>query len=59
MAITADIPRLEAFFEGPYHRPADNLKRPIELGGAAEDIAFHVALARWFGDSRKVHLPAK
>jgi Peptidase family M28 len=50
----ADIARMEAFFEGPYHRPADNLKRPIELGGAAEDVAFHVALGRWFGDVRKV-----
>ena len=55
----ADIPRLEAFFEGPYHRPADNLKRAIELGGAAEDVAFYVALARWFGDSKKVRLPAR
>ena len=55
----ADIPRLEAFFEGPYHRPADNLKRTIELGGAAEDVAFYVALARWFGDVRRVPLPAR
>ena len=55
----SDIPRLEAFFEGPYHRPADNLTRTIELGGAAEDVAFHVALARWFGDSRRVRLRAK
>ncbi len=50
----ADPARLEAFFEGPYHRPADNLKRTIELGGAAQDVAFHVALARWFGDTRRV-----
>ena len=55
----SDIPRLEAFFEGPYHRPADNLKRPIELGGAAEDVAFYVALARWFGDARKVSMPSR
>ncbi len=55
----ADIPRLEAFFEGPYHRPADNLSRSIELGGAAEDVAFHVALARWFGDARRVRMPAR
>ena len=55
----SDIPRLEAFFEGPYHRPADNLKRQIELGGAAEDVAFYVALARWFGDAKKVRLPVK
>lgn len=50
----ADLPRLEAFFEGPYHRPADNLKRQIELGGAAEDVLFYVELARWFGDTKKV-----
>ncbi len=55
----SDLPRLEAFFEGPYHRPADNLKRPLELGGAAEDVAFHVALARWFGDTRRVRQPAR
>lgn len=55
----SDIPRLEAFFEGPYHRPADNLKRPIELGGAAEDVAFYVALARWFADPKKVRMPVK
>ncbi len=55
----SDIPKLEAFFEGPYHRPADNLKREIELGGAAEDVAFHVALGRWFGDSRKVRISPK
>jgi Zn-dependent M28 family amino/carboxypeptidase len=55
----ADSARIEAFFEGPYHRPADNLKRGIELGGAAEDVAFHVALGRWFGDARKVRLPLR
>jgi hypothetical protein len=55
----SDIPRLEAFFEGPYHRPADNLKRQIELGGAAEDVALHVALARWFGDAKRVRLEGK
>jgi acetylornithine deacetylase/succinyl-diaminopimelate desuccinylase-like protein len=55
----SDIARLEAFFEGPYHRPADNLKRTIELGGAAEDVAFYVALARWFGDVKKVQMPVR
>ena len=55
----ADTARLEAFFEGPYHRPADNLSREIELGGAAQDVAFHIALARWFGDARRVRLPAR
>ena len=55
----ADLTRLEAFFEGPYHRPADNLKRTIELGGAAQDVAFYIALARWFGDVRRVSLPVR
>jgi hypothetical protein len=55
----ADIPRLEHFFDTDYHRPGDRPDKPIELGGAAEDVAFHVALARWFGDPRRVPLPAK
>ncbi|MEY4722232.1 MAG: hypothetical protein RIQ46_1957 [Pseudomonadota bacterium] len=54
-----DVRRVEAFFEGDYHRPSDGLARAIELGGAAEDVAFHVALGRWFGDIRKVPPPAK
>jgi Peptidase family M28 len=52
----SDLPRIEAFFEGPYHRPSDDLKRRIELGGATEDTLFHVAMARWFGDSKKVRV---
>lgn len=55
----ADIPRVEAFFDGTYHRPGDDTQREIELGGAAEDVAFNLALARWFGDSRKVPAPGK
>lgn len=51
-----DLKRLEGFFDGDYHRPSDDLKHPIELGGAAEDVAFQVALARYFADSRKVPL---
>lgn len=52
-----DISRMEAFFENDYHRPSDDVKHRIELGGAAEDVAFHVALARWFGDVRRVPSP--
>ena len=55
----ADIARVEAFFGGDYHRPGDDLKQKIELGGAAEDVAFHVALARWFGDTKLVPAPGK
>lgn len=53
-----DLPKMETFFEGDYHRPSDDLTRSIELGGAAEDVLFHVALARWFGDLRRVPSPA-
>ena len=56
----SDIARVEAFFDGDYHRPSDGLtNRTIELGGAAEDVAFHVALARWFADPRRVPLKVK
>jgi hypothetical protein len=49
-----DIARVEKFFDTDYHRPGDRVKPGIELGGAAEDVAFYVALARWFGDTRRV-----
>lgn len=49
-----DLARMEKFFEGNYHRPKDDLSQPIELGGAAEDVAFNVALGRWFADPRRV-----
>jgi hypothetical protein len=52
-----DLPRLEKFFDGNYHRPSDDLKQTFELGGAAQDVAFHVALARWFADPR--HVPSR
>jgi hypothetical protein len=54
-----DLSRLEAFFESNYHRPHDDLSQKIELGGAAEDVAFHIALARWFADPRRVPIPAE
>lgn len=55
----ADVARVERFFEGDYHRPGDQLSRGIELGGAAEDVAFHVALVRWLGDLRRVPVAPK
>lgn len=55
----SDLGRVEAFFEGDYHRPADDLKQHIELGGAAEDVTFLVALGRWFGDAGQVPGPGK
>ncbi len=54
-----DIARMERFFDGDYHRPSDGVKPGLELGGAAEDVAFHVALVRWFGDLKKVAAVAK
>jgi hypothetical protein len=48
-----DVARLERFFDTDYHRPGDVVKPSIELGGAAEDVLFHVALVRWFADPRR------
>jgi len=56
----ADLAVIERFFEGDYHRPSDDLSRhDLELGGAAQDVALHVALARWFADPKKVPLREK
>lgn len=49
-----DIERMRSFYEGDYHRPSDDMSRPIELGGAAQDVRMLVALGRWFADPRKV-----
>ncbi len=54
-----DIARIERFFDSDYHRPSDGVKPGLELGGAAEDVAFHVALVRWFGDVKRVPLATK
>jgi Zn-dependent M28 family amino/carboxypeptidase len=45
---------LERYFDTSYHRPSDVVKPGLELGGAAEDVTFLVALGRWFADPRKV-----
>jgi hypothetical protein len=55
----ADIPRLERFFDGDYHRPGDQLKPEIDFGGAADDVLFHVALVRWLADLKKVPVAPK
>jgi len=52
-----DLKRLEGFFESDYHRPSDVVKPGLELGGAAEDVAFLVQLGRWFADVRRVPVP--
>lgn len=55
----SDQKRIEAFMEGDYHRPSDQLRPDLELGGAAEDVAFHVAMVRWFATPKRVPLTAK
>lgn len=55
----SDAARVERFMEGDYHRPSDVVKPGIELGGAADDVLFHVALARWFADPKRVPRPAQ
>jgi hypothetical protein len=46
-----EIGRLEQFFASDYHRPEDRVKPELELGGAAQDVSFHVALVQYFGDA--------
>ena len=50
----SDLALVEHFFDTDYHRPSDVVKPGIELGGAADDVEFLAALARWFGDPKKV-----
>jgi hypothetical protein len=54
-----EIDRVRRFFDTLYHRPGDNPDPEIELGGAAEDVKLHVALARWFADPKSYSPPAK
>ncbi len=44
------IPVLFLFsgLHGAYHRPSDEAGAALELGAAADDAAFHVALVKWF-----------
>ncbi len=46
-----EIARLENFFGNGYHNAADVVGPELELGGAAEDVAFHVALVQYFADT--------
>jgi hypothetical protein len=48
----SDLGKLGAFLSGPYHKHDDDLKRPIELGGAAEDTVLTVALVRKLADPK-------
>jgi Zn-dependent M28 family amino/carboxypeptidase len=49
----SDMAELGAFLSGPYHQPSDDLKRPIELGGAAEDADLLIRIGRKAGDPAK------
>ena len=44
---------LDAFFASRYHGPTDDPAHAIELGGAAEDVALYVALARLLADPER------
>jgi hypothetical protein len=48
-----DRPRFEHYLATDYHRPGDVVKPGLELGGAAEDVLFHVALVHYFTDPRQ------
>lgn len=48
----SDMEQLQKFLGGPYHKPEDDLSRPIELGGAADDANLHIALIRLLADPR-------
>ncbi len=55
----ADAAIWKRFIGGDYHQPSDQVTPALELGGAAEDVAFLVPLARWLADPRKGALTAK
>jgi len=54
-----EIARLEHFFATDYHKPLDVPKPGLELGGAAEDVNFHVALVQYFADSFRYPGPVR
>lgn len=45
-----DLEALNAFFNGDYHGPGDELSSEVPLGGALEDIWLHIALGRILAD---------
>jgi hypothetical protein len=46
----SDAALLATFLTGNYHKPSDDLSKPIPLAGAAEDGALHVVLGRMLAD---------
>jgi hypothetical protein len=55
----ANMEKLQAFLRGPYHKPEDDLNRPIELGGAAEDADLMIALGRKLADPKRYQRPPR
>jgi hypothetical protein len=55
----SSMAKLGAFLSGPYHGPEDDLSRPIELGGAAEDTELTIALVRKLADLRQYRPAAR
>ncbi len=49
----ANMTKLQAFLSDAYHKPEDDLKRPIELDGAAEDTNLLIALGRKLADPKQ------
>jgi hypothetical protein len=44
----SDPALVERFMDTRYHRPSDEAEPGLELGGAVDDVEFHVALVKWF-----------
>jgi Zn-dependent M28 family amino/carboxypeptidase len=55
----SNMGKLGAFLSGPYHKPEDDLSRPIELGGAVEDTNLLIALGRKLADPKLYPTPAR
>lgn len=49
----ADMELLQKFLVSDYHGPDDELNETVELGGAVEDTALHIALGSIFASLRK------
>jgi hypothetical protein len=49
----ADRELAEKFLSSDYHGPGDELTQDTELGGAAEDAVFHIALGKFFASTKK------
>ena len=55
----SDMALLESFFASRYHGPGDDIYHGIELGGAADDTALHIALGRILADPARFPTPAR